>query len=81
MTRVNNYQDLNVSQKEELKKIALARAQVMPKDLNVSVGSEGMNKSELIEHIKEGDRIGESLMLIELEFLRDLASGAIYANE
>lgn len=81
MTRVNTYQDLNVSQKAELKKIALARVQVMPKDLNVSVGSESMNKSELIKHIKEEDRIGESLMLSELEFLRDLASGAIYVNE
>ena len=81
MTKVNNYRDLNESQKKELKKIALARAQVMPKDLNVSVGSESMNKNELIKHIKEGDRIGESLMLIELEFLQDLASGAIYVNE
>lgn len=81
MTTTNTYRDLNESQKEELKKIALARAQVMPKDLNVSVGSENMNKNELIKHIKEGDRIGESLMLVELEFLRDLASGAIYVNE
>ncbi|MEK7061286.1 MAG: hypothetical protein AAB954_01345 [Patescibacteria group bacterium] len=81
MIKVNNYQDLNESQKEELKKIALARVQVMPRDLNVSVGSESMNKNELIKHINEGDGIGESLMLTELEFLRDLASGAIYANE
>ncbi len=81
MTKINNYQDLNESQKEELKKIALARVQVIPKDLNVSVGSESMNKSELIKHINKEDQIGESLMLTELEFLRDLASGAIYANE
>lgn len=80
MTKVNKYQDLNESQKKELKKIALARVQVMPRDLNVSVGSESMNKNELIKHINEGDRIGESLMLTELEFLRDLASGAIYVN-
>lgn len=81
MTTINDYQDLNKNQKEELKKIALARIQVMPKNLNVSIGSETMKKNELIEHIEEGDSIGKNLMLIELEFLRALASGTIYDNE
>ena len=81
MTKISNYQNLGESQKEELKKIALARIQVMPKNLNVSVGSEAMDKNELMKHIKKEDHIGESLMLVELDFLRDLASGAIYANE
>lgn len=81
MTTINDYQDLSKNQKEELKKIALARVQVMPTNLNVSIGSETMNKTELIRHINKEDRIGENLMLIELEFLRALASGAIYRNE
>lgn len=81
MTTINDYQDLNKNQKEELKKIALARVQVMPTNLNVSIGSETMNKSELIKHINKEDKIGENLMLIELEFLRALASGTIYRNE
>lgn len=81
MTTINSYRDLNKKQKEELKKIALARAQVMPKNLNVSIGSQTMNKSELIRHINKEDKIGENLILIELEFLRALASGAIYRNE
>lgn len=80
MTTMNDYQDLNKNQKEELKKIALARVQVMPTNLNVSIGSETMNKTELIKHINKEDKIGENLMLIELEFLRALASGTIYRN-
>jgi len=81
MTAINIYQSLDKSQKEELKKIVLARVQVMPKDLNVSVGGESVNKSELIRHIEKEDKIGEILMLTELEFLQDLAAGAIYAHE
>lgn len=81
MTTTNNYQDLSKNQKEELKKIALARVQVMPTNLNVSIGSETMNKTELIKHINKEDKIGENLMLIELEFLQALASGTIYRNE
>jgi hypothetical protein len=53
----------------------------MPKNLNVSIGSETMDKIELIKHITKEDKIGEHLMLIELEFLRALASGTIYRNE
>lgn len=81
MTTTNDYQDLNKDQKEELKKIALARVQVMPTNLNVSIGSKTMNKTELIKHINKEDKIGENLMLIELEFLQALASGTIYRNE
>lgn len=67
--------------REELKKIVLARIQVMPDTLNVAVGSTKLSRSELVEHVEEEDEIGKQIIEIELEFLRDLASGAIYKNE
>lgn len=72
--------ELTEEQKEELKKIVLARFQVMPDDLNISIGGEDIAKKDLIAHIKNDDKIGEHLMLTELEFLQDLASGAIYKD-
>lgn len=76
----NNF-NLTKEQKKELTKIVLARIQVMPDDLNISVGSKGIDKIELTKLIKEGNEVGEEMLLTELEFLRDLASGAVYANE
>ena len=76
----NNF-NLTKEQKKELTKIVLARIQVMPDDLNISVGSKGIDKIELTKLIKEGNEVGEEMLLTEVEFLRDLASGAVYANE
>lgn len=76
----NNFSDLNEQQKHQLKQIALARARVMPDDLNISIGGISLAKQELIEHIEQEDKIGEQLMLVDLNFLRDLASGSLYNN-
>lgn len=76
-----NFSDLNQQQKEQLKKIALARTQVMPNDVNVSIGGTSLTKDDLIKHIGQEDSIGEQLMLIELEYLQDLVYGTIYENE
>ncbi|OGD55360.1 hypothetical protein A3E73_01430 [Candidatus Beckwithbacteria bacterium RIFCSPHIGHO2_12_FULL_47_17] len=76
-----NFSDLNEEQKRQLKKIALARTQVMPNDVNVSIGGTSLTKDELIKHIDQEDQIGEQLMLVELEYLQDLVSGTIYKNE
>lgn len=65
---------------KELKKIVLARLQVMPKTINVAVGSNNLTKEELLEHVEKEDEIGKQMMMAELEFLRDLASGKIYQN-
>ena len=78
---MDNNLDLTHEQLIELKKIVLARIQVMPNDLNISVGGQEIAKKDLITHIENSDDIGEHLMLTELGFLQDLASGAIYANE
>lgn len=73
--------ELTKEQKENLKKIVLARLQVMPSDLNISIGGQDIAKKDLVTHVENSDDIGEHLMLTELEFLQDLASGAIYKNE
>ena len=80
MSAKNDYSELAEDQKQELKKIALARIRVMPDNLNISIGGTSLNKNQVIKHIDQEDEIGEQLMLVELNFLQDLASGAIYGN-
>lgn len=66
---------------ENIKKLILARLMAMPSGLRLSIGSQDYTKEELKKHIEEGDAIGNEYTNIQLEFLRDLASGAVYRNE
>lgn len=66
---------------ENLKKIVLERVNVMPDTLRIAVGSEDLTKEDIVRHVQNEDEIGKQVMEVEWEFLRDLASGAIYAHE
>jgi len=37
-------------------------------------------RDELIEHVKEGDVVGEKITEVELEFLRSLKEGIFYEH-
>ncbi len=67
--------------KEQLKALVLERVSVMPDTLCVAVGGIEFKKQDLVFHIKEEDEIGKQMIEMELSFLRDLASGAVYAHE
>lgn len=79
----NSIQDiiLDPELNEQLKKLVLERVGSMPDTLRMSVGSEELTKNDLLKHVKQGDDIGNQVMEMELEFLRDLASGMVYAYE
>ena len=66
---------------DELKQIVLARMGTMPDTVSMAIGSEEFSKEDLISHINKQDDLGTQVMEMELEFLQDLASGAIYQNE
>ena len=72
---------LNQEQKQKLKEIALARARVMPDNVNMAIGGEMLNRGKIIQHIEQEDEIGQTIMTVEWEFLQQLASRAIYQNE
>ena len=67
--------------KEQFKRLVLERLNVMPDTLSIAVGSTNLTKQELVQNVVEENEIGKQIMEMELEFLRDLASGAVYANE
>lgn len=69
------------STQEQIKELVLARLQIMPPDANISVGSDGeFSRDELIQHVKNNDDIGKKITEIELEYLRLLKKGILYAS-
>ncbi|MBK8483870.1 MAG: hypothetical protein IPL31_05870 [Saprospiraceae bacterium] len=66
---------------KQLKELVLERVGTMPETLRMSVGSDELTKSDVLQHVRQGDDIGNQVMEMELGFLQDLASGAVYAYE
>lgn len=81
MKKYNNRDFRDKKIKEQLQKIVIARLNTIPKDIEISVGSGQYTKEQLLEFVKEGNELGKQLMQMQLEYLRDLASGKIYRSE
>lgn len=64
--------------KEDVKKLVIARIKASSDDLGISIGSVNLTKEQLIENVEENNNIGKQIIEIQLEYLRDMASGAIY---
>ena len=83
MTKITDDQidKLDADLKEQLKEITIARIRTVSKDAHISLGSEDYSSEELIKHLEKNDEIGDELIEMNWQYLRDLASGAIYDNE
>lgn len=56
---------------EEIRKLVTARLSVLSEDTIISVGSDGsFSRDELIEKVEVGDRVGNKIAQIEMEWLR-----------
>lgn len=76
MLQYSKNQNSNVS--DELKELVIARLDVLPPNRKISIGSEGeFTKGELIERVKMGDEVGQTVVELELEFLRALKDGTL----
>lgn len=66
---------------EDLKKLVVARLDTLPPSVKISVGSEGsFDKKQLIQQIENNTEIGRKIVEIELEYLRRLKEGILYAS-
>ena len=77
----NQPEQIDEDLKEQLKQLTIARIQTISRDARISLGSEDYSSEELIRHIKESDEIGEEFIQMNWQYLKDLASGAIYEDE
>jgi len=63
---------------ELARELTLERIKIMPDNLRMAVGSLDLTKMDLAKHVQEQDEIGKQIMEMNIGFLRDLASGAVY---
>ncbi len=63
-----------------IKQLVEERLKVLPIDVAVSIGDATYSKDELISHVQKGDEIGEQISNIQINFLQDLAKGAMYGE-
>jgi len=63
---------------EELRELVLARLEIMPSNLKLSIGNYGtLTKQELIEHVRKGDDKGMQIVKMQMNFIRALSSGKL----
>ena len=68
----------NLLNDEEIRKLVSARLSILSSDTMISIGSDGnFSRDELLEHVKEGDKVGEKIAQIQIEWLRSLKEGLI----
>lgn len=61
---------------KELKELVIARLNLIPDNVTVSVGADGeFTRTELIQKVKEEDTVGQEIVRSQLEFLRALGTG------
>ena len=61
------------------KKIALARIEASSDKLRINIVGKGwFDKAKMIENIKKETEVGKKLVDIQIEFLKDMASGKFY---
>jgi len=62
---------------DEVRKLVMARLSVLSEDTMISLGSEGsFTRDQLIKSVEDGDKIGEKLAEIQLEWLRSFKEHA-----
>lgn len=65
---------------EDIRKLVLARIMAASDDLRIAIGSTEYTKEDMIKNVKEGNTVGKEIMDIQMEYLRDMAEGAIYQS-
>lgn len=77
---VNIKETISTETQDDIKKLVLARIMAASDDLRIAIGSTEYTKTEMIKSVEAGDKVGKEIMEIQMEYLRDMAAGAIYQS-
>jgi len=80
-TKDDQIDTLDASSKEQLKQITIARIRTISSDTKISLGSEDYTVEELVNHVEKDDQVGAEMIQMNWQYLKDLATGALYDNE
>lgn len=75
------FNQLDEQLKEKLKQLVVARIKTISNEVRISLGSQDFSPDELIAHVEKEDEIGEEFINMHWQYLKDLASGALYGDE
>jgi hypothetical protein len=64
--------------KEQLRDLVIARLSAIPKNLQIAVGASQYTIEELVKSVERGDEVGNKLVAMQVQYLKDLASGEMY---
>lgn len=64
--------------REDIKKLVIARIKAASDDLAISIGSKEYTKEAMLKSVEAGDKLGKEIIEMQMEYLRDMAEGAIY---
>jgi hypothetical protein len=67
---------------KDIQDLVIARLQTLPENVELSIGSEGnFTRDELVDHVRDGDDVGQKMIELEMSFLRSLKSGIFYGDD
>lgn len=76
-----NFMAAKVSTKE-IRQLVIERIKTLSSGRKISIGSEGsFSKEELIDHVKTGDKIGEKIVKVQMNYLRSFKLGFLKDNK
>lgn len=73
-----DFNNLDKETLEEMKKLVLARLKASSDELTISVGSTEYSREDMLKSVEDIDDLGKEIIQAQIEYLRDMASGAIY---
>ncbi len=67
---------------KQIKELVIARLEIMPNNMKVSIGSYGaFSKDDLKRHVEDEDEIGKKVVEVQMAFLRAIKEGKLYPQE
>ena len=64
----------------DIRNLVMERIRAMSSNLQVSIGDDGkiLTKDSMLRDVKNNTNIGKKIVKIQMDFLKDMASGKIY---
>jgi hypothetical protein len=72
-------EDLEI--KNDIKRLVIERIKATSDELEISIGSTRYTKEQILDSVEKEDEIGKEIIDIQIEYLRDMAQGALYRNQ
>ena len=73
-----DFKNIDQETLREMQKLVIARLKASSDDLTISVGSTEYTKKEMLESVEEINDLGKEIIKAQIDYLRDMAAGAIY---